>query len=132
MQATPAFLVATMALALAAPAGAQSSAKPPPGPPATAAPAPSVDASRLGINLSRIQRRLQTSSERQSHDGLNLRFYVDVSAMAPPIVLLSKQDNLTNGRVPDSAPTHQDMLRFMTPRDLQAPPTGRLPSRSKK
>jgi hypothetical protein len=130
MQATSAVLVAVMALA--APAGAQSSAKAPPAPPATAQPAPSVDASRLGVNLSRIQRRLQSSTERQSHDALNLRFYVDVYAMAPPIVLLSKEDNLNAGRVPDSAPTHQDMLRFMTPRDLQAPPTGRLPSRSKK
>ena len=130
MQATPAFLVAM--LGLGAPVGAQSSAEPPPAPPATAAPAPSVDAGRLGISLSRIQRRLQASSERQSRDGLNLRFFVDVYALAPPIVLLTKQDNLDTGRVPDSAPTHQEVLQFLTPRGLTPPPTGRLPRRSKK
>ena len=132
MRATPAFLVAMLALGLVAQVDAQSSAEPPPAPPATAAPAPSIDASRLGINLSRIQRSLQASSERQSRDGLNLRFFVDVYALAPPIVLLTKEDNLDTGRVPDSAPTHQEVLQFLTPRGLAPPPTGRLPRRSKK
>ena len=132
MQATPAFLVAMLALGLGAPVGAQSSAEPPPAPPATAAPAPPVDAGRLGISLSRIQRSLQASSERQSRDGLNLRFFVDVYALAPPIVLLTKEDNLDTGRVPDSAPSHQEMLQQMPPRGLAPPPRGRLPRRSKK
>jgi hypothetical protein len=132
MQATPAFLVAILALGLAAPVDAQSSAEPPPTPPATATSASSVDAGRLGISLSRIQRRLQASSERQSRDGLNLRFFVDVYALAPPIVLLTKEDNLDTGRVPDSAPTHQEVLQFLTPRGLTPPPTGRLPRRSNK
>lgn len=132
MRATPAFLVAALALGLSTLAEAQSVVETPSTPPATPTPAPSVDVGRLGLNLSRIQRRLQASSERESRDGLNLRFFVDVYAMAPPIVLLTKEDNLDTGRVPDSAPSHQEMLQFMTPRGLTPPPTGRLPRRSKK
>jgi hypothetical protein len=135
MQATTAFLVAMLALGLAASVDAQSSVEPTPAPlasPTTQTPAPSVDASRLGVNLSRIQRRLQASAERQSSDGLNLRFAIDVYAAAPPLVLLTKEDNLDTGRVPDSAPTHQEVLRFLTPRGMTPPPTGRLPRRSKK
>ncbi len=135
MRATPAFLVAALTLGLAAPVDAQSSAEPTPEPlvpAATQARPPSVDASKLGVNLSRIQRRLQASTERRSGDGLNLQFFVDVYAPAPPIVLLTKEDNLDTGRVPDSAPSHQEMLRFMTPRGLTPPPTGSLPRRSKK
>jgi len=134
MRATPAFLVATLVLGLAASVAAQSSVESTPEPPAsppTQAQAPAVDASKLGVNLSRIQRRLQ-AAERESRDGLNLKFFVDVYAMAPPIVLLSKEDNLDTGRVPDSAPTHQEVLQFLTPRGLRPPPTGRLPRRSKK
>ena len=135
MQARPAFLVAMLALGLTASVDAQSSVDPAPEPPAsstTQTPTPSVDASRLGVSLSRIQRKLQASSERQSRDGLNLRFFVDVYALAPPIVLLTKEDNLDTGRVPDSAPTHQEVLQFLTPRGLTPPPTGRLPRRSNK
>jgi hypothetical protein len=138
MRATPAFLVATLALGLAASVNAQTSVEPTPATPALPAspaiqiPPPAVDAGKLGVSLSRIQRRLQASAERQSGDALNLRFFVDVYAMAPPIVLLSKEDNLDTGRVPDSAPTHQEVLQFLTPRGMQPPPTGRLPRRSKK
>ena len=94
-------------------------------------PGASVDAGKLGVNLSRISAD-KASAERQSQDGLNLRFFVDVYALAPPIVLLTKEDNLDTGRVPDSAPTHQEVLQFLTPRGLTPPPTGRLPRRSKK
>lgn len=135
MRAPPAFLVATLALGLTASVDAQSSVEPalgPPVSPAIQAPATSVDAAKLGINLSRIQRRLQASAESQSRDGLNLRFFVDVYALAPPIVLLTKEDNLDTGRVPDSAPTHREVMQFLTPRGLTPPPTGRLPRRSNK
>ena len=97
-----------------------------------AAPAPGaaqpaeVDVNQLPVDLSRIQRRLRTEASRQSQDGLNLRFFVDVYALAPPLVLITKEESLDRRPLPASAPTHQDMLRFLTPRGLTAPPTGRI------
>jgi len=93
--------------------------------PAAAQPA-EVDVNQLPVDLSRIQRRLRTEASRQSQDGLNLRFFVDVYALAPPLVLITKEESLDRRPLPSSAPTHQDMLRFLTPRGLAAPPTGRI------
>jgi len=44
---------------------------------------------------------------------------VDVFAKAPNIVLFTKEDNLQYGGVPNSAPTHSDMLEMMTPREYR-------------
>ncbi len=94
--------------------------------PAPAAQPVAVDVNQLPVNLGRIQRRLRASAERETRDGLNLRYFIDVYAPAPPIILLTKEDKLDTGLVPSTAPTHQDMLRFLTPRGLTAPPTGRI------
>jgi len=84
-------------------------------------PQPSIDVSRLPINLERIHRQLRQTQVREERDGLNLRYIVDVFGQAPPLKLFSKQDNLQFGPVPNSAPTHQDMLHVMTPQELSAP-----------
>jgi hypothetical protein len=80
-----------------------------------------VNVDQLPVNMSRIQRQLQRSSERQEGDGLNLKFFVAVYAPAPGIQLYTKQDNLTHGPVPYGGPTHSDMLRVMTPQEFRAP-----------
>jgi hypothetical protein len=80
-----------------------------------------VDVDRLPINLSRIQRELKQSSERADQDGLNLRFQVEVFGQAPQIQLFTPADNLTTGPVPYGAPTHQQMLQMMTPKEFSAP-----------
>jgi hypothetical protein len=47
-----------------------------------------VPSEQYGLNLTRIQRGLRRSAERQDYDGLNLRYYVNVYAPAPPITPL--------------------------------------------
>ena len=61
-------------------------------------------------------------SARQSADGLNLRFFVDVYALAPPIVLFTPQDNLQMGPVPYGGPTHREVIQHLTPKEHSAPP----------
>jgi len=89
------------------------------------APAPSTPPSggdqHYGLNLSRIQRGLQRSAERQDYDGLNLRYYVNVYAPAPSIQLYTKQDNLAFGLAPYGGPTHREMMDLMTPQEFRAP-----------
>ena len=93
--------------------------------PAPAQPA-AVDVNQLPVNLARLQRRLRASAEREQRDGLNLKYFIEVYATAPPLVLLTKEDTLDTRPVPSSAPTHQDMLRMLTPRGWTAPPSGRI------
>jgi hypothetical protein len=78
-----------------------------------------IDVSRLPISLQNIERRFRQGQIREERDGLNLRYFVDVFAKAPNIVLFTKEDNLRYGQVPGSAPTHSDMLEMMTPRPFR-------------
>ena len=90
-----------------------------------------VDVSRLPINLARIQREFRAASMREERQGLNLRYFVEVYAQAPPLVFLKKEDNLVYGPVPYGAPTHRDMLWMLTPPahrgSLYALPLFRIP-----
>lgn len=79
-----------------------------------------VDVSRLPIDLRRIERRFRQTEFREERDGLNLRYFVDVYAKAPDIVLFTPQDNLYYGPVPYGAPTHAEMVQMMTPREFRA------------
>ena len=124
MQGTPITLSTAFVLGFTALAAAQEPAN-------RAAPAPVVqqaalDVNQLPVNLSRLQRRLRASAEREQRDGLNLKYFIEVYAPAPPLVLLTKQEALDTRPIPSSAPTHQDMLRMLTPRGWTAPPTGRI------
>jgi len=85
------------------------------------APSAQVDVSKLPINVNRIHRQLRQTTVREERDGLNLRYIVDVYGRAPQLELFTKQDNLRDGAVPNSAPTHQDMLNQMTPQEYRAP-----------
>ena len=83
--------------------------------------ATAVDVSRLPIDLRRIQRELRQTTIREERDGLNLRYFVDVYAKAPDIVLFTPEDNLLTGPVPYGAPTHREMIDMVTPREYRAP-----------
>jgi hypothetical protein len=80
-----------------------------------------VDVSRLPINLERIHRELQQSTIREDHQGLKLRYVVDVYGKAPPIVIFGPEDNLVYGPVPYGAPTHREMIEHVTPKEYRAP-----------
>lgn len=83
---------------------------------------PPVDVNRLPINLNRINRGLRQTNERVERDGLRLRYSIDVYGTAPRIDILDPtRDNLLYGPVPNSAPTHQDMMRMVTPQEYRAP-----------
>ena len=81
--------------------------------------ATTIDVSRLPISLQNIEKRFRQGQIREEHHGLNLRYFVDVFAKAPNIVLFTKEDNLQCGLVPGSTPTHRDMLEQMTPREYR-------------
>ncbi len=80
-----------------------------------------IDVSRLPLNLERIQRELRKSTIREERDGLMLRYQVEVYGRAPQIELFGPEDNLTTGPVPYGAPTHQEMIDHVTPREFRSP-----------
>ena len=113
---------ALLVLGLAAGAAAQSPApETPPQAQAPAAAQPQINPDQLGLNLSRIQRELRRSAERQEYDGLNLRYYVNVFAPAPTIRLFTPLDNLLYGPAPYGGPSHRDMMQMITPQEFRAP-----------
>ena len=115
------FTAAVLLLGLTDAAAAQSVvALSTPAAPAPAA-APEIDVSRLPIDLRRIEKSFRQTTIREQRDGLNLRYFVDVYAKAPAIVLFTKEDNLLNGPVPYGAPTHREMLDMITPKEHRAP-----------
>lgn len=109
-----------LALVGAAPALAQQDQQPS-GPREPREEPSSVDVKRLPVDVGRIHRELRQSSERQTQEGLNVRFEVDVFGNAPPIQLFTAEDNLATGPVPYGAPTHQQMLEVMTPQEFRSP-----------
>src|SRR5262245_40413755 len=75
-----------------------------------------IDATRLGLNLSRIQRELRQSASTESDkNAIKIRYTIDVYGQAPRLQFFTKEDNLQYGLVPNTAPTHGDMLYEMTP-----------------
>ena len=118
MRTIPVVSSALLVVGLAAAANAQATQAPAPPPAASTAPAVNE---QYGLNLARIQRGLRKSAERQDYDGLNLRYYVNVYAPAPPIKLFTPLDNLLYGPAPYGAPTHRDMMNLMTPQEFSAP-----------
>jgi hypothetical protein len=119
MRTIPVVLSALLVAGLPAGASAQApEAVPGSAPASTSA---SSSNTQFGLNLARIQRGLRKSSERQDYDGLNLRYYVNVFAPAPPINLFTKQDNLAFGPAPYGGPTHGEIMRLITPQEHSAP-----------
>ena len=95
-------------------------------PSTTPPPVPSaIDASKLPLNLTRLQIQLQAAIERERRDEIagvpRLRFNIDVLGTAPRIRLFTVEDNLLHGPVPYGAPTHADMINLATPQEFRAP-----------
>jgi hypothetical protein len=87
-----------------------------------AAPVPEIDATKLGVDLNRIQRglRIAESREKSDADGLHLNFSVQVFGQAPRVDILSGED-LFNGHVPGTAPTHRQFIEHVTPPIFRTP-----------
>jgi hypothetical protein len=81
-----------------------------------------IDATKLGVSLSRIQRGLFIAESRAKQDGdaVRLQFNVQVYGTAPKIEVLKGVD-LSNGAVPGSAPSHRQMIEFVTPQIYRSP-----------
>ena len=104
---------------LAAPCFAQD---PQPAPAPAPAPDPPIDVTKLGVSLKRIQRGLfiAESREKQSGDAMHLEFNVQVYGQSPKIEVLKGID-LFNGAVPGTAPSHQQVIEFLTPQIYRSP-----------
>jgi hypothetical protein len=88
------------------------------------APAPEapIDATKLGVSLSRIQKGLfiAEAREKQRGEGLHLEFNVQVYGQSPKIEVLKGVD-VFNGAVPGSAPSHNQMIEYWTPQIYRTP-----------
>ena len=80
-----------------------------------------VDVDRLPLDLGRIQRELSRSPDSESRDGLKFRYFLQIYGTAPQLKIFTETDNLVHGPVPYGAPTHQEMLRVMTPKEFSVP-----------
>jgi hypothetical protein len=82
---------------------------------------PGVELDRLPVNVARIGRQLRQTQVREERNGLRLRYDIQVYGEAPRFKLVTPLDNLLLGSVPNSAPTHSDMIRQMTPQEFSTP-----------
>ncbi len=118
-------LLAAVALCagFAAPATAGQGTSPDSGtaPPAGSQPAPAVDVTRLPVNISRIGRQLRQAEVREQRDGMKIHYTIDVFGELPRISWITPLDNILTGDVPNTPPTHNDMIRMMTPLEFSAP-----------
>lgn len=113
-------LVFTLIAALAAPARAQQQEQEPAKP---VAETPAIDATKLGVSLSRIQKALRTAEarEKSNQDGLRLEFNVQVFGTAPRIDVIPEDTELVFGEVPGTAPTHRQFIEHVTPQIYRTP-----------
>ena len=114
------FVSCALLICLAAPCFAQ---EPQPAPAAAeSAPDPSIDVTKLGVSLKRIQRGLfiAESREKQGGNAMHLEFNVQVYGQAPKIEVLKGID-LFNGPVPGTAPSHRQVIDYLTPQIYRTP-----------
>lgn len=105
-----------------------------PAAPAEAQPAngqePALDASKLGVSLSRIRKGLRVSEARAQASGtpLKLEYQVQVYGVAPRFDILQDFDLSRHAPLQYGAPTHQDFLNQWTPQAYRSPrwPVGAL------
>ena len=85
--------------------------------------AQAVDASRLGVSMSRIQKGLRVSEarERRSTDGLKLEYQVQVYGEAPRIDIIQDFDIGRRAPLQYGAPAHADFLNQWTPQAFRSP-----------
>ena len=105
---------ACLLLLLAVPAAAQET-QPAQGP-------DDIDPTKLGVSLERIQKglRIAESTEQRSGSPLRLTFQIQVYGQAPKVEVL-KDFDLVNGPVPNSPPSHREVIEFLTPQIYRAP-----------
>src|SRR5687767_15519312 len=110
-----AFAAMALLIGLSGPAWAQDAAAPTVDPSA-------IDATKLGVSLSRIQKGLRTAETKAktNPDGLRLEFNVQVYGTAPRIEFLRDVD-LMYGPVPGTAPTHREFVEMVTPPIYRTP-----------
>jgi hypothetical protein len=113
-------IVVLFVVGFAATATAQQSSSPPPQPQASAD-AARVNVDRLPLDIERVERQLRQSTERQDWDGFRLRYQVNVFGAAPRIQFFDPKEVLPSGPIPYGAPTHQEMIEVMTPREYRSP-----------
>jgi hypothetical protein len=101
---------------LVSPAMAQDVPAPPPPPAPVPVDGQAIDATKLGVDLARIQRglRIAESREKMSADGLRLDISIQVYGQTPRVDILGGID-LVNGAVPGTAPSHRQVIEFLTP-----------------
>jgi hypothetical protein len=89
-----------------------------------------VDASKLGVSMSRIQQGLRLSEARERSIGtpLKLEYRVQVFGTAPRIDIIKGFDISPSAAIPYGAPTHAEFLQHWTPQAYRAPtaPVGAL------
>jgi len=107
--------VLALLLGLAGPALAQDAAPPTVNP-------ETIDATKLGVSLSRIQKALRTAEPTEKSLGAGLRLDISIQVFGTsPRVEIFKDVDLFGGPVPGSAPTHQEYLQFITPQIYRTP-----------
>ncbi|HQZ40929.1 MAG TPA: hypothetical protein PLH72_18015 [Vicinamibacterales bacterium] len=85
---------------------------------------PIIDASKLGVSLSRIQRGLRQTETREVATGnpLRIEYQVQVFGAAPRIDALGDFDIGPGAPLSYGAPTHNDFLNQWTPQAYRSPP----------
>ena len=114
-----ALAVLALVFGLSVPASAQDAPPPEQQKPDT----PLIDATKLGVSLSRIQKglRLAEVKDRETRQGLRLEFNVQVFGVAPRIDVIPDGEDLVFGPVPGTAPSHPQFLEFVTPQIFRTP-----------
>ena len=82
-----------------------------------------IDASKMGVSLSRIQKGLRIAEATEQQRGtvpLRLDIQIQVFGAAPRIDVLKDVD-LLNGAVPNAPPTHREVIDFLTPQIYRSP-----------
>jgi hypothetical protein len=95
-----------------------------PATPSAAPPAQAIDPAKLGVDLGRIRKGVDdttmTPEEQRLAHGVRLNLHVQVFGEAPAPDFFENFDPVV-GPVPYGAPTHQQVLDFLTPQEFRAP-----------
>ena len=88
-----------------------------------------MDPSKFGVSLDRINRELGEAEDpgQRGDAPLRLEFHVQVYGTAPKIDLL--QGFPLVGPLPYGAPTHREVIDFLTPEEFRSPPIPFEPGR---
>jgi hypothetical protein len=81
---------------------------------------PDAGKDALPVSLKRIKRGLQEAQSQPPSHRLKLSYYVAVVGQSEPINLFKDFDTI-HGAVPFTAPSHQELLEQVTPREFRAP-----------